>query len=267
MAFSGPERREGVGKAYSLPAMREAQDLTFEAVRRIAGAIRPGMTEGRGLEIAREVLEALGPERIWHKSLVRFGPGTLKTFHDPFEPERMLEENDIFFVDLGAVFGGHEGDAGDTFVVGDDPEMTACAEAARVLWRDVAARWRADRPTGKALYSYALDQAKAMGWRLNWRVKGHRVSDFPHAIYNAGPLGALDATPAPGLWILEIQIRHPTRAFGAFHEDLLVEGEQPEPGRGARTLVCFQAIATRGRRRWKCGGDRVRPIRDDAQIQ
>ena len=225
VAFAGPERREGVGPAYSLPAMLEAQDLTFEAVRRIADAIQPGTTEGRGLEIAQEVLEALGMERLWHKSLVRFGPGTIKTFHDPFEPERVLEDDDIFFVDLGAVFGGHEGDAGDTFVVGADAEMADCADAARVLWRDVAARWRADKPTGKALYRYALDQAKAMGWRLNWQVKGHRVSDFPHAIYNAGPLGALDATPTPGLWILEIQIRHPTRPFGAFYEDLLAESE------------------------------------------
>ena len=28
----------------------------------------------------------------------------------------MLVESDIFFVDLGVVWDGHEGDAGDTFV-------------------------------------------------------------------------------------------------------------------------------------------------------
>ena len=241
MAFSGPERREAVGEAFSLPAMLKARDRTFEAVRRIAAAIRPGDTEGRGLEIANETLEAMGAERLWHKSLVRFGPGTTETFHAPFEPDRVLQPDDIFFVDLGAVFEGHEGDAGDTFVVGGDPEMAACAEAARTLWREVAARWREDRPTGKALYAYALDRAKASGWRLNWQVKGHRVSDFPHAIYNAGPLGALDAIPVPGLWILEIQIRHPMRAFGAFYEDLLYEdwdqggGADPVRGRSHRT--------------------------------
>ena len=53
--------------------------------------------------------------------------------------------------------------------------------AARTLWHDVAAHWRAYRPTGKVLYRYALVQAKAADWRLNWNVKGHRVSDFPHA--------------------------------------------------------------------------------------
>ena len=222
MAWSGPERREAVGAAFSLDAMMKAQALTFEAVRRIAAGIVPGTTEGCGGELAQEVLEDLGMERLWHKNVVRFGAGTTETFHGDFQPDYVLQANDIFFVDLGAVFGGHEGDAGDTFVVGDDPEMAACAEAARTLWRETAARWRDDRLTGKALYSFALERAKAMGWRLNWQVKGHRVSDFPHAIYNGGPLGALDTAPVPGVWILEIQIRHPTRPFGAFYEDLLV---------------------------------------------
>ncbi len=62
-----------------------------------------------------------------------------------------------------------------------------------------------------------------MGWKLNWAVKGHRVSDFPHAIYRAGALGDFEGCPATGLWILEIQIAHPTRPIGAFYEDLLVE--------------------------------------------
>ena len=208
MAWSGPERREAVGESYSLAAMIKAQDQAFEAVRRIAARIGPGVTEGRAHQIADEVLADLGMDRLWHKNVIRFGAGTLEMFHGAFQPDYALKENDIFFVDLGAVFGGHEGDAGDTFVVGDDAEMAACAEAARTLWHDVAAKWRDEKLTGKALYSFALARAKATGWKLNWQVKGHRVSDFPHAIYNGGPLGALDTTPVPGVWVLEIQIRH-----------------------------------------------------------
>ncbi|WP_257942884.1 MULTISPECIES: hypothetical protein [Burkholderia] len=41
-------------------------------------------------------------------------------------------------------------------------------------------------------------------------------------IYTAGNLGDFDAAQAAGLWILEIRIAHPTRPFGAFHEDPLV---------------------------------------------
>lgn len=224
MSADRTHSREAVGAAFSLGAMVKARDLTFEAVRRIAAEVRPGVTEGRALEIAQEALEGLGMDRLWHKSIVRFGPGTVETFFAPFEPDRVLQANDIFFVDLGAVFDGHEGDAGDTFVVGDDAEMAACAEAARVLWRDVAHQWRDGGVTGEALYDYARHRAAAMGWRLNWEVKGHRVSDFPHAIYKAGALGDLESCPTTGLCILEIQIAHPTRPFGAFYEDLLIEG-------------------------------------------
>jgi len=31
----------------------------------------------------------------------------------------------------------------------------------------------------------------------------------------------LEASPSSGLWILEIQIAHPSEPFGAFYEDLL----------------------------------------------
>src|SRR5215813_577093 len=135
-------RREAVGEGFSLAKMVRARDLTLEAVNRIGASVRPGMTEARGGEIAQEVLVAMGMDRLWHRNVVRFGPGTLETFFGDFQPDYVLKDDDIFYVDLGAVWDGHEGDAGDTFAVGNDPEMHACAEAARTLWADVAKRWR-----------------------------------------------------------------------------------------------------------------------------
>ncbi len=209
--------------------MQHARERSWGAVRQIAAEIRPGMTEGASRLLASEILKKLGMDRIWHPTIVRFGEGTLKVFKQLSDPERVLEERDIFFVDIGPVWREHEGDAGDTFVVGDDPEMHACAEAARALWRDVSARWREDGLGGTALYEYASERAAEMGWLLNLDVKGHRVCDFPHAIYKAGSLGDFGKCPHTGLWILEIQLRHPTRPFGAFYEDILMEGERPEP--------------------------------------
>jgi GNAT superfamily N-acetyltransferase len=227
MSSAAHQRHEAVGAKFSIPAMVRARDLTFEAVREIGGAIKSGMTEAAAHGVAEGVLARMGMERLWHKTVIRFGEGTLDTFHASTEPDRILRPNDIFFVDLGVVWDGHEGDAGDTFVVGDDPEMAACAETARDLWRQVAARWRGDGLGGEALYHYAVERAEAAGWRLNWEVKGHRVSDFPHAIYKAGALGEFAACPQAGLWILEIQIAHPTRPIGAFFEDLLIQESTP----------------------------------------
>jgi len=168
-----------------------------------------------------EVLNELGMDRIWHPSKIRFGANTLKTFKQPSDGDPLLADNDIFFIDLGVVWNLHEGDTGATFTVGNDPQMQACALAAKTLFERVQAHWRHHQVAGRELYRYAEEQARAMGWRLNLEIRGHRVSDFPHAIYRAGDLGSFEQCPNVGLWILEIQIAHPTRPFGAFYEDLL----------------------------------------------
>ncbi|MBW8833100.1 MAG: aminopeptidase P family protein [Burkholderiales bacterium] len=214
--------REAVGAGFSIPAMLRARNLSLEAVERIAQAIRPGMTQGQATDIATQVLQQLGMQRIWHRTLVRFGRDTLKIFNEPVAAENVLGDNDIFFIDIGPVWDGHEGDAGDTFVLGNDPEMAACAEAARRLWCEVSDRWRQDGLSGEALYRFAEERTQALGWRLNLDVKGHRVCDFPHAIYKAGNLGDFGLCPSTGVWVLEIQIAHPQRPFGTFYEDMLI---------------------------------------------
>jgi methionyl aminopeptidase len=57
---------------------------------------------------------------------------------------------------------------------------------------------------------------------LNLGLTGHRLSEFPHSAYYNGTLGAVSIRPSPNLWILEIQIRHPTKPIGGFFEDLLL---------------------------------------------
>ncbi|MDR9754337.1 M24 family metallopeptidase [Pseudomonas sp. SZMC_28357] len=213
--------KEAVGLAYSLKGMLHAKQKTWEAIEEMARRIHPGMRESEALAMSLEVLNELGMDRIWHPSKIRFGANTLKTFKQPSDGDPLLADNDIFFIDLGVVWNLHEGDTGATFTVGNDPQMQACALAAKTLFERVQAHWRHHQVAGRELYRYAEEQARAMGWRLNLEIRGHRVSDFPHAIYRAGDLGSFEQCPNVGLWILEIQIAHPTRPFGAFYEDLL----------------------------------------------
>lgn len=230
-------KREATGAGFSLASMQYARIRSWETVREIAAGIRPGMTENQAREHAAGVLAQAGMDRIWHPVIVRFGEGTLKTFKEQSDPARALGENDIFFIDIGPVWQGHEGDAGDTFVVGDDPDMHACAEVARLLWEEVSQHWRTNGVSGTALYAFAAERAASLGWRLNLDIKGHRVCDFPHAIYKAGSLGDFASCPNTGLWVLEIQIAHPSRPFGAFYEDILIAddaGVRPEPSSAAR---------------------------------
>ncbi|MGN6119034.1 MAG: M24 family metallopeptidase [Rhodanobacter sp.] len=216
----GPAR-EAVGARFDPALMLRARERSWAALQAIRARMQPGISEPEAVALAHEVFAELGSERLWHRPLIRIGRNTTKGFREPSEPGVRLGENDSYFIDLGLVFDGHEGDVGDTFVVGHAPQRQACADAARALFRQVADAWRHDGLSGRALYAFAAQRAAAMGWRFNQAIKGHRVSDFPHAIHHGGDLGDLDRVPASGLWILEIQLAHPSEPFGAFHEDLL----------------------------------------------
>ncbi|MDW2982647.1 MAG: M24 family metallopeptidase [Rhodanobacter sp.] len=217
----GSPSREAVGAAFDAALMQRARERSWAALHGIRARMHPGIGEDEAKIVAHEVFRELGCERLWHPVLIRIGANTTRTYRQRSDPDVRLGENDSYFIDLGLVFDGHEGDVGDTFVVGHAPERQACADAARTLFGEVAAAWRSQGLSGQALYAFAGERAEAMGWRLNHAIKGHRVGDFPHAIHQGGDLGDLQASPSSGLWILEIQIAHPTEPYGAFHEDLL----------------------------------------------
>lgn len=213
--------QEKVGPHYDKQQMLVVREMTLVAVQDIACAIRPGMFEEDAREAARQVLKNAGLLRGWHGIEIRFGRNTLLTFRERSEPGVVLQENDIFFIDIGPVWKEWEADVGDTFVVGTDAEMHRAARDVRGIFDAVQEKWRADGLTGPALYTFAQAQAAERGWQLNLSVPGHRIGDFPHAAHFDGELTSADFVPADGLWILEIQIRHPQRAFGAFYEDML----------------------------------------------
>lgn len=212
---------EAVGRHFDPALMQRARERTWAALQGICQRMHPGIGEAEAKIEAAEVFRELGVERLWHQVLIRIGSDTIKHYRAPSDPSLRLGQNDSYFIDLGLVFDGHEGDVGDTFVVGHAPERQACADAARTLFGEVAEAWRSRGLSGQKLYAFADERAEAMGWRFNHTIKGHRLGDFPHAVHKASDLRALDSTPSSGLWVLEIQIAHPTEPFGAFYEDLL----------------------------------------------
>ena len=214
--------KEAVGRRFDLDAMRYASAQSWRAVERMVDAFKPGLRESDANALCIDILTDLGMDRIWHAPKIRFGANTLKKFNQKSAADTVLGDDDIYFIDIGPVFGGHEGDVGATFTTGSDPEKSACAAAAKMLFDDVSRAWKDDSLSGVSLYGYAERRAKEMGWVLNLDIQGHRVSDFPHSIYKAGDLGAFDRVPVAGVWILEIQIAHPDKPFGAFYEDLLI---------------------------------------------
>jgi methionyl aminopeptidase len=216
---------ERVGPAFSVNGMLQAREKTREAIRQIAARVEPGMVEDDAVEMAKGILVGSGLALSWHPTRVRFGVNTIKPMKQASVPGVVLQENDIFFIDIAPRVDAWEGDGGASFVVGQNEAYARCARDAERLFHEVREVWEKKRLTGQALYAYADEMAHAMGWELNFDLPGHRVSDFPHATIYTGSLADLEATPSTMRWILEIHIRDPQKRFGAFFEDMLLDDE------------------------------------------
>lgn len=202
--------------------VHSARQRTWQAVEDIKALIRPGMTEKEAIQLANKYFATHGVKRFWHRTHIRFGASTVLSFEDPYHEGVVLKENDIFYLDLGPVWNGVEGDCGDTFVMGEDARFSRIKSDVKVVFEDVRQFWRRDRPTGVKLYEYANTVVEKMGYLLHPSyVKGHRLSEFSHSTYTKMATGNLEFSPAPERWVLEFQICDPSMQFGAFYEDLL----------------------------------------------
>jgi methionyl aminopeptidase len=220
---------EGTGGKFSVTQLMDVRARTRTAVGLIADQVEVGMVEEDAKTMARATLSGLGMRRGWHHIIVRFGPNTTKDFMERSEPGTVLGSDDIFFVDIGPIYEGCEGDAGDTFVVGADPDHQRAKVEVKEIWDKVREKWFVEGATGKGLYDYATETAEGLGWKLNLDLSGHRLSDFPHSAHYDGGLADVEFRPNPNLWVLEIAIIHPDRRFGAFYEDLLLADQSFPP--------------------------------------
>lgn len=215
---------ERVGARHDHAAMLAGRRRARAAVRDFASRVVTGMTEEEGLGLARRSLRAHGFEQDWVEPCLRFGTNTLKRYGEPSDPGVALGRDDLWFVDVGPLWRGHECDYAETFVVGGDPERHRMARDVRGIFERAQGHWRSARATGAELYRFAAAEAESRGWRLDAEMAGHRLGAWPHAEFHEGYLANADFTPSSGLWMLEIQIRHPDRAYSAFFEDLLLDG-------------------------------------------
>lgn len=213
---------ETVGANFSADNLMEARNKTLEVILEAAKAMKPGILESEARKLIVEIQSQRGAPKSWHPPQIRFGENTLLPFGVPGQADICLKPNDIFFFDIGPIFSGHEGDVGRPFTIGNDPEMKKCCKAAEEIWFEVRNYWHHQKVTGKDLYEFAKSCALRRGWQLSLHeANGHRIADFPHAAKTRGSIEGFEQIPSPNRWILEIQIRHPTKPFGAFYEDLL----------------------------------------------
>lgn len=214
---------ENIGK-HALPDMtHSARQKTWQAVTDISQMIIPGMTEKQAIQKANTYFSEKGVRKFWHKTHVRFGHSTTLSFDDPYADNIFLKENDIFYIDIGPIWDGIEGDCGDTFVVGNNPDFLKIKKDVKEIFHKTRAYWKSNHPSGKEMYAFAYAYTEQMGYKMcPTYVKGHRLSEFSHSHYSDQTLFDLEFSPAAERWVMELQICHPSMQFGAFYEDILM---------------------------------------------
>ncbi|WP_262984967.1 aminopeptidase P family protein [Sphingomonas daechungensis] len=105
-----------------------------------------------------------GITRNWHKRIVRAGANTICVFSDN-PADRVIEADDIVYLDLGPVFEDWEADVGRSYAVGDDPARHALVAALPEVFEQVRAHALADPDiTGAALYDFAVLASEERGY-------------------------------------------------------------------------------------------------------
>ncbi len=225
--YISAELLEGVGHKFACEKLVQAQCKAWEILAEIKGKIELGMTEADARALAIEIFLEHGITKHWHQPYIRFGPGTLLTFHQRLQKDYRLAKSDPFYIDLGPILKNentkvqYEADVGDTFVFGENLEAEKCAVAARSLFHQAVKFWKTEKPTGLLLYEFLGSRAQECGYDLVEKVEGHRLSDFPHQRFSKENLARLPFNPASSLWVLEVHLVDKQRRFGAFYEDLL----------------------------------------------
>jgi len=224
-----------VDRAAALRGAQDQAEALFADIERTL--IRPGVSESRLNEEIYSLAETkFGVTTHWHKRVIRAGENTLHPYNEN-PPDRVIEEDDILFVDLGPVFEAWEADFGRTFVLGNDPVKHRLKADLAQVWRAVKADFAADPDmTGEALYDAACARAEEAGWHFGGSIAGHLVGAFPHekidgdriSFYitrgNGEVLRSVDAEGHERHWILEIHLVDRERRIGGFYEELLTIG-------------------------------------------
>ncbi len=218
---------EKTGEKFNLQSYFAARVLCKKVVTTITAAVEFGMNEDDGQALIKDEFRKAGVTKFWHPSKFRIGADTLKTFRDLPDKKIRLSAGDMFFVDVGPIVEEHEADFGETFIFEQSKnsvdEALKLLNASKEIWLETAALWRTKCLTGTELYEKATDISKSRGYELNPLMAGHRLGDFPHALFCKESLRSVDFLPTANLWVLEIHIRCPRIQRGSFYEDILFD--------------------------------------------
>lgn len=200
---------------------KEVSDLSFKLLDEVVQILKPGVSESKVRLEAVEIFKKQGIEKSWHNPYIRFGTNTILTFKDKPAEDRILQDEDIAYIDIGPIINGVEGDAGCTLVLGENNLFHELKFQSESIFNLAVEYWKENKPTGIELYKYIYKLTDDSGFIFNLDPAGHLIGSFPHKGWKDG-LHTYPYVPEAGYWILEIQIKHQEKPYGAFFEKILI---------------------------------------------
>jgi len=206
----------------------------FKAIEENNLIIAGKSEEQLNLEVCDLALKKFGIEKHWHKKIVRSGKNTLAIYPDN-PPNRIVEKDDILFIDLGPIVEDYEADIGRTYVLGNDPQKIKLKRDVEEAWYEIK-EWYQQQTVLKAseLFQYVVEKAKEYGWEFGGEIAGHIVGKYPHEqpadpqspeldIHpeNHNDIFLPDADCNQRHWILELQFVDKENGIGGYFEQLL----------------------------------------------
>ena len=199
----------------------EVQETTRLIVKRSADLVELGMNYLDIEELILKLYEEFQVEKSWHPIKVRIDQDTNLSFREKSNPEIKVKNDSIFFMDIGVVKNGYEGDVGRSFSINKNPDAEKLINICHQVFVESLSAWKNQKLSGKALYDFAAQAANSHGVELNLSMDGHRIGSYPHGVFFKGGLAEVDIIPAENLWILEIQVKCPQLNLSAFFEDVI----------------------------------------------
>jgi methionine aminopeptidase len=185
-------------------------------------------------EVCELGLTEFGIEQHWHKKIVRSGPNTLAAYPDN-PPNRIIEKDDIVFIDLGPVINEYETDIGRTYVLGGNALKLKLKNDVEKVWYEIQSWfWQHTTLRASAIYEYAVKKTIEYGWEFGGAIAGHIIGKFPHEqpedpnsieldIHpdNDYDVFLTDANGESRNWILELQFIDKKYSMGSYFEQML----------------------------------------------
>ncbi len=209
---------ESTGESFQLSRYLNAREKAWHLLYKINDYIQSHYRELSEEDIHNKIKEIFGADiKFWHPHKVRFNENTRCSFRDHSVKGVSLDLMDRYFIDLGPILDQHEADVGQTYCIGDK----SFKNPAQILFHQLEDLWKKEGITGEQLYDRAKEMASDLNCELNEKMQGHRLGDFPHALFHRGGLNEFEETPQEMLWVLEIHLLHLEKNEGYFFEDIL----------------------------------------------